>query len=110
MATWLPLGSGFTGYASRFSDEALGFALGWNYFFKYIIVTPNQLTAASLITQYWIDRKRLNPGVLITVFLILIVTINYFGVKFFGEFEFVSKLLPNTSRTCANSFSSGYLV
>ncbi len=31
MAAWLPLSSGFTGYASRFCDPALGFALGWTY-------------------------------------------------------------------------------
>lgn len=30
MATWLPLGTGFPGYASRFVDPALGFALGWS--------------------------------------------------------------------------------
>ncbi|KAJ8607545.1 hypothetical protein MRB53_040255 [Persea americana] len=29
MAAWLPMSSGFTGYASRFCDPALGFALGW---------------------------------------------------------------------------------
>jgi yeast amino acid transporter len=29
MAAWLPLSSGFTGYATRFCDPALGFALGW---------------------------------------------------------------------------------
>lgn len=29
MAAWLPLSSGFTGYAARFCDPALGFALGW---------------------------------------------------------------------------------
>ena len=34
MAAWLPLPSGFTGYATRFVDEALGFTLGWNYWFK----------------------------------------------------------------------------
>lgn len=29
MAAWLPISSGFTGYASRFCDPSLGFALGW---------------------------------------------------------------------------------
>jgi len=29
MAAWLPLPSGFTGYAVRFCDPALGFAMGW---------------------------------------------------------------------------------
>ena len=28
MAAWLPLPSGFTGFAHRFVDPALGFALG----------------------------------------------------------------------------------
>jgi amino acid transporter len=34
MAAWLPLASGFTGYAHRFVDPALGFSLGWTYWFK----------------------------------------------------------------------------
>lgn len=29
MAAWLPLPSGFTGYAVRFVDPALGFTVGW---------------------------------------------------------------------------------
>ncbi|KPM43438.1 Dicarboxylic amino acid permease [Neonectria ditissima] len=88
MAAWLPISAGFTGYASRFCDPSLGFALGWTYWFKYIIVTPNQLTAAALTIQYWVDRDTVNPGVFIAIFLVVIVCINYFGIKFFGEFEF----------------------
>ncbi|KAL9112340.1 MAG: hypothetical protein Q9227_003458 [Pyrenula ochraceoflavens] len=88
MATWLPLSSGFTGYAVRFCDPALGFSLGYTYWFKYIITTPNQLTASALVIQYWCDRDRVNPGVFIAVFWLAIVCINYFGIKFFGEFEF----------------------
>jgi yeast amino acid transporter len=29
MAAWLPMSAGFTGYASRFCDPSLGFALGY---------------------------------------------------------------------------------
>jgi amino acid transporter len=60
----------------------------FRYWFKYIIVTPNQLTAGALIIQSWVDRDRVNPGVWITIFLVTIICINYFGVRFFGEFEF----------------------
>lgn len=88
MATWLPLESGFTGYAARFCDPALGFSLGYTYWFKYIVVTPNQLTAGALVIQYWVDREKVNPGVFIAVFLVAIVAINYLGIRFFGEFEF----------------------
>lgn len=55
---------------------------------KYIIITPNQLTAAALVLQYWVPPHKINPGVFITVFLITIVLINYMGIKWFGEIEF----------------------
>lgn len=54
MATWLPTGKNFAGYATRFVDPALGFSLGYTYLFKYLITTPNQLTAAALVLQYWV--------------------------------------------------------
>lgn len=88
MAAWIPAGHGFAGYATRFCDPALGFALGWTYWFKYIITTPNQLTASALVIQLWKTKDEVNPGVWIAVFLITIICINYFGVRFFGEFEF----------------------
>ncbi|CAH0057882.1 unnamed protein product [Clonostachys solani] len=88
MAAWLPISAGFTGYAARFCDPSLGFALGWCYWFKYIVVTPNQLTAVALVIQFWVDRNTVNPGVFITIFLVAIICINYFGIRFFGEFEF----------------------
>lgn len=88
MAAWIPVAGGFTPFATRFVDPALGFALGYTYWFKYIIVTPNQLTAAALVISYWVDADRINPGVWITIFLIAIIAINYLGIRFFGEFEF----------------------
>lgn len=88
MATWIPMPDGFSGYASRFVDPCLGFGVGWTYFVKYIIVTPNQLTAGAMVIQYWIPREKANPGIWITVILVVIILINLIGVKFFGEIEF----------------------
>lgn len=62
--------------------------MGYTYLFKYLITTPNQLTASALVIQYWCPRDRVNPGAFITVFLVVIIFINYFGVRVFGEFEF----------------------
>ena len=84
MATWLPIAGGFAPYATRFVDPALGFALGYTYWFKYIITTPNQLTAASLVLQYWCPPEKVTPGVFIAVFMVAIITINFLGVRFFG--------------------------
>lgn len=41
-----------------------------------------------MVITFWVDTERVNPGVWITIFLVMIVAINYFGVRFFGEFEF----------------------
>ena len=60
-----------------------------SYWLKYSISTPNQLTAVALVLQYWVPAEdKLNPGVFIAIFLVVIILINYIGVKFFGEFEF----------------------
>ncbi|KAH7150748.1 amino acid permease/ SLC12A domain-containing protein [Fusarium sp. MPI-SDFR-AT-0072] len=86
MATFLPMNKGFGGYATRMVDPAFGFATGWNYFFKYIMATPTNLTAAGLVIQYW--RPDLNVAIWITVFGIAIVLVNVLHVNSFGETEF----------------------
>ncbi|KAK0364779.1 amino acid transporter [Friedmanniomyces endolithicus] len=98
MATWLPAAGGFVPYATRYVivltrdlgqvDPALGFAVGYTYWFKYIITTPNQLTAGALVIQYWCPPERVNPGVFIAIFLVAIIVFNYLGIRFFGELEF----------------------
>ncbi|MGL4583360.1 MAG: amino acid permease, partial [Flavobacterium sp.] len=37
MATYLPVSGSFSTYAARFVDPSLGFALGWNYWFNWVI-------------------------------------------------------------------------
>ncbi|QEU61536.1 Dip5 [Kluyveromyces lactis] len=87
MAAYIPL-DGFTSYSTRYADPALGFAVGYAYLFKYWIIVPNQLTAGALVIQYWVDREKVNPGVWITILLVAIITINFLGVRFFGEIEY----------------------
>ncbi|KAF5026457.1 hypothetical protein F66182_1444 [Fusarium sp. NRRL 66182] len=84
MSIMFPMDKGFGGYATRFVDPALGYATGWNYFFKYAIVLPNNLTAAGIIIQYW--RPDLNVAIFVTVFSVAIILLLH--VSFFGEAEF----------------------
>ncbi|KAK6457825.1 dicarboxylic amino acid permease [Scheffersomyces xylosifermentans] len=87
VATFVPL-NGFANYCQRYVDDALGFACGYVYLFKYLILPANQLVAGSLTVQYWVSKDDLNPGVWITIFLVIILAINLLGVRFFGEIEF----------------------
>lgn len=88
VATHIPLADGFPGYCRRYVDEALGFACGWAYLLLALILVGNQLIAGSLTMQFWLDSDKANPGIWVAVFLVVITTINIFGVRFFGEVEF----------------------
>lgn len=88
MASFIPLPEGFAGYASRYCDDSLGFAVGICYLCKYLIVAPNQLVASAMVMQFWVSGDKVNPGVWVAIFGVTCVCLNFLGVKFFGEFEF----------------------
>ncbi|KAG6820604.1 hypothetical protein H0H93_014520 [Arthromyces matolae] len=86
MAAFLPHKKGFSGYATRFVDPALGFAVGWNYLIKYFIVTPNNINAAGVVVQYW--TQKVHIAIWMVIFILFIFSINLLGVRVFGELEF----------------------
>jgi yeast amino acid transporter len=53
MTTWLPLPGASPTFAARYVDSALGFALGWNGWYNYAIGICGEISAASIIIQYW---------------------------------------------------------
>ncbi|KAK4683742.1 hypothetical protein P7C73_g6486, partial [Tremellales sp. Uapishka_1] len=86
MATLFPVSGGFTHYATRFVDPALGFALGFNYWYSYAITIPTEVVAASIVITYWDEHT--NAAVYITVLSVAILFINFWGAKAYGEAEF----------------------
>lgn len=89
IATYIPLSDGFTGYATRYVDPCLGFAVGYTYWFNYLLFTPNQATVASMLLQFWVGREKANPAISIAVFLVLAFVLNLLmSVKFIGEFQY----------------------
>ena len=65
--------------------------MGWNYALQWLVVLPLELSAAAIVVDYW--QTGVNNGVFITIFLVLIVCINMFGVKGYGEAEFVFSII-----------------
>lgn len=88
MTTIYPVSGAFVHFASRFCDPALGFALGWNYFYCWAITIPTEISAASLVIDYWPGGANVNPAAWITIFFVVIVSFNFIGVRAFGEAEF----------------------
>ena len=87
MATWLPLPGAVPVYASRFVDEALGFTLGWNYWYQFAIGVPIEISAAALVIEYW--PNNISPAVWITVLYLAIFLTNSLPVRVYGELEFI---------------------
>ncbi|TNY20830.1 amino acid permease/ SLC12A domain-containing protein [Rhodotorula diobovata] len=91
MTTLYPVSGSFVHYSARFVDPALGFALGWNYWYSYAITLPTEITAAALVIQFW--NKDINVAVWITIFYVVICSFNFFGVRAYGEAEFWFSIL-----------------
>jgi yeast amino acid transporter len=87
MGTYLPVPGAVPVFATRYVDEALGFTLGWNYWYQFAIGVPIEISAAALVISYW--PNSVPVAVWITILFVLIVGINLFPVRIYGEAEFV---------------------
>lgn len=86
MATMIPSSGSFETYASRFVDPALGFALGWNYWFNWAITVAAELVAAGLVIKYWLPNTQTtfwSVG-----FLIILFGLNLMSARAYGEGEY----------------------
>ena len=91
MATYLPVSGSFSTYSTRFVDPALGFAMGWNYWFNWAITLAVDISTAAIVMQFWLPHV---PGwVFSLIALILIFTINALSVRSFGETEYWLSLI-----------------
>jgi lysine-specific permease len=86
MAAYMPVAGSFSTYAGRFVDPALGFALGWNYWFNWAITIAAEISAASIIVKYWAPDS--SPLLWSALFLGIMAFINYLSVRAYGESEF----------------------
>lgn len=82
-----PVNGAFYSYAVRFVDPAWGFAMGWEYAIGWLTVLPFELTAASITIEFW--RDDIHVSVWIASFLAFLCIIQIFGVRGYGEVEFV---------------------
>jgi len=93
MAVAFPVAGAFSVYSSRFIDPAWGFAMGWNYALNWLVTLPLELTAASITLSYWPGAKAVNPAAFVGIFWLAVVIINFFGVRGYGEAEFVFSII-----------------
>lgn len=59
---------------------------------QWLVVLPLEIVAATLTIEYW-SNGSVNNDAWVAVFLVLIVAINLFGVRGYGEAEFVFAII-----------------
>ncbi|CAN8096980.1 unnamed protein product [Discula destructiva] len=91
LAVLYPVNGAFFTYIVRFIDPSWGFAMGWDYAISWLTILPFELVAASITIQYW--RDDLNMGIWVSVFLVVLIGIQFFGVRGYGEVEFVLSMI-----------------
>lgn len=91
MAVAFPVAGSFSAYSTRFIDPAWGFAMGWNYAMQWLVALPLETVSASIVIKYW--NTSVPTGVWITIFLMIIICINLFGVRGYGEAEFIFSII-----------------
>lgn len=86
MAVAEPESGSFSEYAHRYVGPFAGFAVGWTYWFSWIVVNIAELTALGVYVTFWF------PGVprwcTALLALLLVLAINVISVRSFGETEF----------------------
>lgn len=86
MASASPDTGSFSAYASKFIGPWAGLAIGWMYWWFWVVVVGIEATAAAKIfTKYLPGLEQWIPALVITVFFL---ALNLVSVKSFGEIEF----------------------
>lgn len=86
MATNMPVSGSFATYSTKYVDPALGFAMGWNYWFNWAITLAVDISTAALVMKYWLPN--IPSWIWSVAVLVLIFLINALTVKAFGETEY----------------------
>ncbi|GFF64740.1 hypothetical protein CNMCM6069_005571 [Aspergillus lentulus] len=99
MTALMPVNAPMMEFPRRFLDRGVGLAVGWIYWFSYVVMAADQIVtvAASIRFQYddgrtfinWATGMDTSPALWISVFLVVVVIVNMIPVKYFGELEYI---------------------
>ncbi|KAH8812741.1 proline-specific permease [Xylogone sp. PMI_703] len=99
MTALMPVNAPAMEFPRRFLDRGVGLAVGWIYWFAYAVLASDELVAIANSIKFryddgttylnWKVGENTDSAVWIALFLIIVITINMFPVKFFGELEYI---------------------
>lgn len=86
MITYLPIRGTLFELAARYVDPALGFAMGWTYFFAGLMLLCTEYSAVATLMQYWLPD--VNAAVWVAMAMAICILLNVVAVRWYGESEF----------------------
>lgn len=90
LSALIPVSSGFSGLASRFVEDAFGFAIGWTYVFSCIISFPAEAASSTFyLTSFSnVNLTRGTIAAFVTLFIMYPIICNLLSVNLMGEVIF----------------------
>lgn len=85
ISAFMPVTGGFIRHATKFVQPAFGTAAGWNFWYTMAITAPAELAAAATVIEFW--NAEIDPAVWYTVFIVVIMVLNFSPVRAYGESE-----------------------
>jgi len=86
MVTYLPVPSPFVRFGGEWVDEALGFAMAWNFFLNMAFLVPFEIVAMNIMFTFWttsIPVEAIIVAMIVLYALLNIITVRYFGISEF---------------------------
>ena len=91
MATFRPTTGSFVQYSTDYVDPALGFAMGWNYWFNWTITITVDAVSCGVVLNFWLPHV---PSWVFTLGVFILITIiNWLSVRSYGEMEYWLSLI-----------------
>lgn len=63
---------------------------------QWLCIFPLEIISASITIDFWDTERKYNHAIFVTIFLLLIISINLFGVRGYGEGEFIFSIIKVT--------------
>ncbi|KFY43358.1 hypothetical protein V494_02023 [Pseudogymnoascus sp. VKM F-4513 (FW-928)] len=86
MVCYMPIPSPFVRLAGHWVDEALSFAMGWNFFLTMALGIPYEIAALNVLLTYWTDKVPV--AAVVAICIVLYAVLNILTVRYYGVSEF----------------------
>ncbi|GAB1195484.1 hypothetical protein APSETT444_004743 [Aspergillus pseudonomiae] len=86
MVCYMPIPSPFVRLAGHWVDDALSFAMSWNFFLAMALNIPYEIVAINVLLTYWTDKVPV--AAVVVIVMVLYGVVNVLTVRYFGIAEF----------------------